>query len=231
MQMSNYAKIVDGGYDMSKLFIAGDSTASIKLDSKRPESGWGEFLHEFITPNIEVINYAQNGKSTKSYITEGLLEKIDEEIQEDDYLLIQFGHNDEKSEDSFRYTDPRTEYKDNLMRFVLVAKKHGSIPILLTSITRRKFQNGKLEDYTVGDYPNQMKEFAIENRILLIDAYKITHKIVSDFGEDYSKKFFLHLNPNESINYLNGIVDDTHLSPFGARMIASLIAVELKNII
>ena len=216
---------------MPKLYIAGDSTASIKLDIKRPETGWGEFLDEFITPNIEVINYAQNGKSTKSFITEGLLERIDHEIQEDDYLLIQFGHNDEKLEDPSRYTDPRTEYKENLMRFVLTAKKHQAIPILLTSITRRKFKDGKLEKHTVGEYPNQMKEFAREHQILLIDTYKITHQIIGDAGVEYSKKFYLHLTPGDFINYPNGITDDTHLSPFGARMIASLIAVELKKII
>ena len=216
---------------MPTLFIAGDSTASIKTEDKRPESGWGEFLHEFITPNIKVENYAQNGRSTKSFITEGLLEQIENKIKEDDYLLIQFGHNDEKIEDPLRYTDPRTEYKDNLMRFVLVAKKHGAIPILLTSITRRKFVDGRLEEHTVGEYPNHMKEFAKENHILIIDAYKITHKIISQSGEDYSKKFYLHLKPNESKNYPDGVTDNTHLSPFGAQMIASLIAVELKKII
>jgi lysophospholipase L1-like esterase len=216
---------------MPTLFIAGDSTASIKTEDKRPESGWGEFLHEFITPNIRVENYAQNGRSTKSFINEGLLEKIENKIKEDDYLLIQFGHNDEKIEDPLRYTDPRTEYKDNLMRFVLVAKKHGAIPILLTSITRRKFVDGRLEEHTVGEYPNHMKEFAKENHILIIDAYKITHKIISQSGEDYSKKFYLHLKPNESKNYPDGVIDNTHLSPFGAQMIASLIAVELKKII
>jgi len=216
---------------MPKLYIAGDSTASIKLDIKKPETGWGEFLDEFITPNIEVVNYAQNGKSTKSFITEGLLDRIDHEIQEDDYLLIQFGHNDEKLEDPSRYTDPRTEYKENLMRFILIAKKHQAIPILLTSITRRKFKDEKLEKHTVGEYPTQMKEFAREHQILLMDTYKITHQIISDAGVEYSKKFYLHLKPGESINYPDGITDDTHLSPFGARMIASLIAVELKKII
>jgi lysophospholipase L1-like esterase len=216
---------------MPKLFIAGDSTASIKLDTKRPETGWGEFLAEFITPNIEVLNYAQNGKSTKSFIAEGLLDIIEDEIQEDDYLLIQFGHNDEKIEDSKRYTDPKTEYKDNLMRFSLIAKKKKAIPIFLSSITRRKFKDGKLEENTVGDYPNQMKEFARENHLLFIDSYRVTHKIIKESGIDYSKKFYLHLKPDESPNYPEGITDDTHLSPFGARMFASLIAVELKKII
>ena len=216
---------------MPTLFIAGDSTASIKTEEKRPESGWGEFLYEFITPNIRVENYAQNGRSTKSFITEGLLEQIESKIKKDDYLLIQFGHNDQKIEDPLRYTDPRTEYKDNLMRFVLVAKKHGAIPILLTPITRRKFIGGKIEEHTVGEYPNHMKEFAKENHLFIIDAYKITHKIISQSGEDYSKKFYLHLKPNESKNYPDGVIDNTHLSPFGAQMIASLIAVELKKII
>ncbi|MDO9628774.1 MAG: hypothetical protein Q7I99_02635 [Acholeplasmataceae bacterium] len=87
---------------MPKLYIAGDSTASIKQDDKRPETGWGECLHEFVTPNIEIVNYAQNGKSTKSFIEEGLLDQIDKEIKEDDYLLIQFGHNDQKIEDPLK---------------------------------------------------------------------------------------------------------------------------------
>jgi len=231
MQDAFYAKIVNGGTYMPTLFIAGDSTASIKSEDKRPESGWGEFLHDFITPNIKVINYAKNGRSTKSFITEGLLEKIDNEIKEDDYLLIQFGHNDGKIEDPLRYTDPRTEYKDNLMRYVLIAKKHGATPILLSSITRRTYKDGKLEDYTIGEYPNHMKEFAKEHHLLFIDAYRITHKIISESGEDYSKKFYLHLGENESPNYPNGLEDNTHLSPFGAKTIASLIAIELKKIV
>ena len=216
---------------MPTLFIAGDSTASSKLDEKRPESGWGEFLHEYISPNLIVKNYAKNGKSTKSFITDGLLDQIDLEIKEDDYLLIQFGHNDEKIEDPLRYTDPRTEYKNNLMRFVLVAKKHGATPILLTSITRRKFLDGQLEEHTIGEYPSHMKAFAKENSIALIDAYQITHHIICQSGQEYSKKFYLHLEKNESINYPNGVMDNTHLSLFGAQMIASLIAVELKKII
>ncbi|MDO9628775.1 MAG: hypothetical protein Q7I99_02640 [Acholeplasmataceae bacterium] len=88
-----------------------------------------------------------------------------------------------------------------------------------------------LEDNTVGDYPKRLIEFAQEHKIQYIDAYKITHKIIKESGFEYSKKFFLHLKPNESKNYPEGVLDDTHLSPFGARMIASLIAVELKKII
>ncbi|HBG32315.1 MAG TPA: rhamnogalacturonan acetylesterase, partial [Acholeplasmataceae bacterium] len=121
---------------MPKIFIAGDSTAAIKLEEKRPESGWGEFLADFISPYLEVRNFAQNGRSSKSFIEEGILDQIDKEITKDDYLLIQFGHNDEKKDDPKRYTTAYGTYQENLLKLILTARRHEAIPILITSITR-----------------------------------------------------------------------------------------------
>ncbi|MCR3906424.1 MAG: rhamnogalacturonan acetylesterase [Tenericutes bacterium] len=217
---------------MPKLFIAGDSTAATKLHKKRPETGWGEHLSSFITPNLEVRNFAQNGRSTKSFIDDGLLDHIEREIGEFDYLLIQFGHNDEKIEDQSRYTNPNTTYKENLLKFVLVARKNQAIPILVTPISRRRFIDKQtIDPLAVGHYPKAMQEFARDQKIELIDMFSITQKLYEDLGAEQSKKLFLHLEPNEHENYPEGIKDDTHLSPYGAKIIASIIAVELKKII
>jgi lysophospholipase L1-like esterase len=217
---------------MPKLFIAGDSTASTKLHSKRPETGWGELLGEFITPNLEVRNFAQNGKSTKSFIADGLLDHIEREIDESDYMLIQFGHNDEKIDDQSRYTHPQTTYQENLLKFVLIAKKNQAIPILVTPISRRRFIDKKtLDPLAVGEYPKAMRAFARKHQVELIDMFSITQKLYEDLGDELSKKLFLYLEPNEHENYPDGIQDDTHLSPYGAKLISSLIALELKKII
>jgi len=216
---------------MPKLYIAGDSLASIKLEHKRPESGWGEFLHLFVSPNIEVVNLAINGRSTKSYIDEGSLLKIDHMIKKGDYLIISFGHNDEKIHDLTRYTHPKSDYQENLLRFAQVAWKHEATPIFVTSVSRRLFIDGKLSLNTVSFYPESMKSCAKKQGIFCIDLYSITHQMIRDLGEEKSKSLFLHLDENVNINYPKGIQDNTHLSPYGAKLIASLIALELSHIL
>lgn len=213
-----------------KLFIAGDSTASIKLDNKRPESGWGEYLHTFVSPNLEIKNYAVNARSTKSYIAEGRLFQIETEISEGDYLLVQFGHNDSK-DDKDRFTEPYKDYMDNLERFAVVATNNHATPIFISSITRRKFIDGKLDKHALGDYPNAMKTFCKTYNYPFIDMFSISQKIVSDLGEEGSKPLYNHLLEGEHINYPEGKIDDTHFSPYGAKLFASLIAIELRKFI
>lgn len=215
---------------MPNLYIAGDSTASIKALHKKPESGWGEYLSMFISPNLNVINLAENGKSTKSFIDARLLDHIDQSIKENDYLLIQFGHNDEKKEDPERYTSKK-EYQDNLERMILVARKHQAIPILISSITRRKFISGALDKDALAHYPKYMEEVSESQKVPFIDAYKITQSIISKLGEHDSKKVYLHLKEKDHPNYPDGLIDDTHLSVYGAKLFASLIALELHKII
>lgn len=216
---------------MPKLFIASDSTASIKTSDKRPETGWGEHLETFLSPKIKVVNKALNGRSSKSFVEEGHLDVIDQEIQKEDYLIIQFGHNDQKYEDPNRYTDPNSTYKDYVLRYLLVAKKNGAHPILVSSITRRHFIDGKLDPRSVPNYPKAMQELAILQGVPFIDLYQITQKLLNQLGEQSSKSIYLHLEKGAHPNYPKGIEDDTHLSPYGAKLIASLIAQELKHII
>jgi len=217
---------------MPKVFIAGDSTAAIKIEEKRPESGWGEFLQDFISPNLEVRNFAQNGRSTKSFIDEGILDQIDKEIKKDDYLLIQFGHNDEKKEDPKRYTTAYGTYQENLLKFVLMARRHEAIPILITSITRRRFIDKEyIDPNALGEYPMSMIDVAKKYDVKSIDMFKISQKLLQELGDAGSRKLFMHFKPNESIHYPNGLEDNTHFNPYGAKMIASIIASELKKII
>ena len=211
-----------------KIFIAGDSTAAPKIESKHPETGWGECLHEFISPLYDIFNLAENGRSTKSLIDEERLDIIDSKIQKNDLLLIQFGHNDEKSDDPSRYTT-LSQCTANLDRMAKVATSHDAIPVFITSITRRKFVGGKLDSNAVKDYPNAMKTYALNHKYHLIDMYKISQDILSMSGEKGSIKYFNHLLPNAHPNYPEGIKDDTHFGPYGARQFASIIASYLQH--
>jgi lysophospholipase L1-like esterase len=231
MCQSKYATMMKKGrVIMISIFIAGDSTASIKKEEKRPEYGWGEFLSHTLSFDATIQNLAENGRSSKSFIDEGRLKIIDQEIQENDLLLIQFGHNDQKSMDPSRYANVRTDYPNHLKLMIDVARKHHAIPVLLTSITRRDFIGGILNENTHGGYPDAMRELAHREGVLLIDLFKITQQLISDMGEEASTSLFLHLEPHESIHYPNGIKDNTHLNEQGAKLIASIISSHLEKI-
>ena len=209
--------------DRITIFIAGDSTAAKKMPDKRPETGWGEKFHHFFETSVLIENRAVNGRSTKSFINEGLLADINNDIRPGDYLFIQFGHNDQK-EDKERGTHPYGDYQDNLHTFVHFAREAGATPVLLTSCTRRKFIDQQIDCMSVGEFPKAMKFFAKQHAVPLLDIYTKSKKLFNSLGEHKSKDYFLHLAPNESYNYPNGISDDTHFNETGAEEIARLVA-------
>lgn len=214
---------------MKKIFIAGDSTASIKEKKAYPETGWGEAFRFMLANHVELRDYAVNGRSTKSFMTDGLFDKIDQEIEAGDYLFIQFGHNDGKVEDLTRYTDPHTEYPQNLKKYIEMARKHEAIPILLTSVSRRMFENGELIRNNIGEYPDVMRRVAKEENVMLLDIHRVMEEKLIELGDEDSKQLFLQIDPNLHPNYPDGIYDNTHFSPFGAYTVAYEIAKLLSN--
>lgn len=216
--------------DYPTLFIAGDSTAAVKEKNEKPMTGWGEFLHKFLQKEVNVRNYAINGRSTKSFIDEGRLNKLSNELKAGDFLLIQFGHNDQKMEDPKRYAAHDKEYKENLTQFVETTRKKGAFPVLLTSVTRRVFLGDyKIDPYSLGKYPESTRDVADELKVPLLDIH---HSSIINFqriGEEESKECFLHLDKNRYSNYPDGLTDDTHFSEKGAELVANLVAEHLEK--
>lgn len=214
-----------------RIFIAGDSTASIKEKHARPETGWGEKLSLYFNKKIEIINGAQNGRSTKTFIEEGRLLDIEKEIKVGDYLIVQFGHNDEKVDYPERYASPKV-YKRNLKLFIEVARNNGATPIIFSSVSRRRFLEDKktIDPSAIGKYPSYAKEVAEEQNILFIDMFQKSKELYEYLGFELSKKLFLKFKANEHPNYPNGIDDDTHFNDFGAKVIASMVAEELAKL-
>lgn len=205
-----------------RVFIAGDSTAATKLPEKRPETGWGQVIQEFFNDQVEFHNHAVNGRSSKSFINEDRLLAILNDITPDDFLFIQFGHNDEK-DDIERHTDPFTTYKAYLLNYIEVARKAGAFPVLLTPIQRRSFDSDEILQETHGDYPLAMKELAVEHNVTLIDMSARSKVFFEKLGPEKTKELFLWLNPGESPNYPDGVNDNTHFSEAGAKAVAKLI--------
>ncbi|MBN1568070.1 MAG: rhamnogalacturonan acetylesterase [Acidobacteria bacterium] len=209
------------------IFMIGDSTMADKDPKAEPERGWGQALQAFFDHTVKVSNHAVNGRSSKSFLDEGRWTAVLDNLQAGDYVIIQFGHNDQKPDEA-RHTDPYTSYKSNLEQYISDTRAKGAFPILCTSIVRRKFdENGVLVD-THGEYPEAVRQAAEEFRVPLLDLQLRTKKLVSDLGPEQSKSLFLYVPPGAYPNRPGGTQDDTHLNPEGAAAIARLAVEEMK---
>jgi pectinesterase len=204
------------------VWLAGDSTMAEKLPEKRPETGWGEMLQRFFDPaRVRIHNHARNGRSTRTFISEGRWQAIVDSIQPGDYVFVEFGHNDESPEKTDRYTPP-ADYRANLVRMVADIRGKGGVPVLLTPVMRRRFdQHGRFRD-SHGEYPGIVRAVAAEQRVPLIDMHRLSERVIRRYGMERSKQLFLHLRPGENPNYPQGLDDDTHFSPLGADLMSRL---------
>ena len=210
------------------VYIAGDSTAAIKTADKRPETGWGEMLQQYFDPaKVKIVNEAQNGRSTKSFIAEGRWQSIVDRLRNGDWVFVQFGHNDESKDKSDRYTPPE-DFKKNLTRFIADVQAKKANIVLMTPVMRRRFdKDGKFYD-THGDYPDYVRQVAKDQNASLIDMHRKSEAVIVKYGVEGSKELFLQLKPGENPNYPNGVEDNTHFRPKGAEEMAKL-AVEGIN--
>ena len=204
------------------VYLAGDSTMAQKQPDKRPETGWGEALQKFFDERrVRVENHAQNGRSTRTFISENRWQAIIAKLKPGDYVLIQFGHNDESKEKIDRYTPPE-DYRRNLVRFIEDVREKRATPVLLTPLMRRRFDKQGVFQDTHGEYPDIVRGVAAEQRVALIDMHRKSEKVLKGYGAEESRKLFLQLKPGENPNYPQGIEDNTHFSPLGAETMARL---------
>lgn len=211
------------------VWLIGDSTMANKEVKAFPETGWGMPFTYFFDSTVIVDNRAKNGRSTKSFIEETLWQPVVDNLKEGDYVLIQFGHNDEVKEKTGRYTTPG-EFRANLFRYISETKAKKANPVLITPVARRKFNvAGKIVE-THLEYSEIVRSLAKEKNIPLIDLDRKSQELLQQFGPETSKWLFNHLDPNEHPNYPQGRSDDTHFSELGARKVAEIVLVEIKNL-
>lgn len=224
------------------IFMAGDSTMALKPLYKNvydsiagdsiaepfPEKGWGQVLPEFFNNNILVEDLAQNGRSSRTFIEQGWWQKIMDNLQKGDYVVIQFGHNDSAKDKLDRYTPP-ADYIANLSRFVDEVVAKGGKPIICTSVVRRRFdKNGVFQD-SHGEYVDLARQVAKDKNIPLIDMYEKSKSLVSTLGDEQSKELYLHVKDGENRNFPGGRIDNTHFREKGAKAMAQLFIDGLKE--
>ena len=202
------------------IHLMGDSTMAEKdLSDGKLERGWGMMFPNFVDDTFQVINYAQNGRSTKSFIDKGLWDKVYGALQPGDYVFIQFGHNDSKADDPERYAPAFGAYQDNLRKFIRGAREKGATPVLLTPVARRWFKGGKLDRNCHTDYPAAMKQVAEEMGVTLLDITTPTLDWIESIGDEASKAYFM---------ISTGKDDNTHTVASGARKVTEIVCDALK---
>ncbi len=210
---------------MPRMFIIGDSTVE---DNQPPFRGWGFAMPELVADGVEVRNYALSGRSTKSFIVEGLFKPVQDEISKGDILLIQFGHNDEK-DDEERHTDPYTSFVDNLTFFCKTASDAGALPVLCTPVSRRIWAGDTSLLYTHGEYAGAVRTLATILHVPMIDLEMETRTLYLSMGKEACAELFVVLAPGVHPDFPDGHDDLTHFNEKGAKTIAQLVASSMRN--
>ena len=213
----------DCGPPQRTIYVAGDSTAATYAVADVPRAGWGQALPVFLRPEIDVVNGALSGASSKSFVDLGRLDLILAAIRPGDVLLVSFGHNDEKSEDPARYTEPWTTFQSYLRLYLDGARAAGSHPVLVTPVERRRFTTDGVPYLSHGDYPDSMRALAADTHTPLIDLTALSFELWSSLGPEETKSYFLWLAAGESTNYPAGVSDNTHFQAHGAIEVARLV--------
>ena len=218
-----------------RILCLGDSIMQYNDCQTYPQTGWVQELTRFFKQGTEFLNFARNGRSTKSFIAEGRFENVRKNSMPGDYALIQFGHNDEKINDPNRYTSPAEdgEFRRNLEYLVVNLWAKKCRPILLTPVVRRKFIDSdgtrKVEN-THKEYQEAIIETAKRIGCPCIDVTKLTTEFIEDVGEEKSARFFMNFEPGLYTNYPDGKDDNSHLRPDGAYEVSRITAMELAKL-
>ena len=241
--------------DIPTVFIASDSTVQSYESVEYPKTGWGQVLYRFFgnfveerectdcnysqsqvyeTENAIIENRAIGGRSSKSFVEEGKLDDLLEDIKVGDYLLIQWGHNDATATRPNRYVAPGEEFENWIMHYVDGARQRGAIPVLVTPVARYSYrtnEDGTLDTFK-GDfeaYGDVMKKIAAEYDVALVDLTARSTQVCNNFGIEGSKSLFMYLASGEYPNYPGGSSDATHLQYYGAYKFAQCVAMGIQE--
>ena len=174
------------------IYLAGNSTVTDQ--NEEPWDSWGQMITRFFKPEISVANYAESGASLHSFYHSNRLEKVLSLIQPGDYFFIQFGHNDMKRKGEG--IGPWTSYSDYLRMYIEKSRAKGAVPILVTSMQRRSFNDSGFVVNTFEDYPDAMRAVAKELNVPLIDLNNMSKKMYETWGDEESRKAFCQYPAN-----------------------------------
>ena len=209
------------------VYLCGNSTVVDQEDE--PWASWGQMITRWFDTDVVIANFAESGLSCTSFLAQLRLDKILSQLKRGDYVIVEFGHNDEKEKkpgDGAWYS-----YSRNLKIFVDRVRAAGGHIIFCTPTARRFFNDDhKTIQNTHGDYPEAMKAVAQREQVPVIDLTRMSTVFYETLGEEGSKKSLVHYPANTFPGQDQPLADNTHFNPYGAWEIAKMVVMGLKNI-
>lgn len=229
-----------------KVYLIGDSTVADYannydpgkdyMKTRYPIAGWGQVFQPFMrsdslhkvrgiikSDSVLVVDKARGGRSTRTFFEEGRWEEVYNNLQKNDVVMMQFGHNDAAENKPERYTNVDA-YKQYLRLYVQQAREKGAIPIILTPVNRNYPWEGAKLSHVHGNYPQAAKEVAKEMEVPLIDLTQLSIDHFTARGKEYvTQNYFMNLPAGKYEAYPEGQSDNTHFQPEGAREVARLV--------
>ena len=212
--------------DATTVFLCGNSTVVDQEDE--PWASWGQMITRWFGPQVAIANYAESGLSCTSFLAQLRLDKILSLLKKGDYVIVEFGHNDEKEKkagDGAWYS-----YSRNLKIFVDRVRAAGGNIIFCTPTARRSFDAEGHIINTHGDYPAAMKAVAQREQVPVIDLTQMSTTFFETLGVEGSKKALVHYPANTFANQDKALADNTHFNPYGAWEVAKMVVMGLKQI-
>lgn len=213
------ARLVITPISVPTIFLAGNSTVVDQDDE--PWCGWGQILPRFMNAKVAVANYAESGEAANSFVSAKRFKKILSKMKKGDYLIIEFGHNDQKQKGESK--GPYTSYKSNLKYLVDETRRMGGIPILVSPMHRRRFDEAGKIINTHGEYPDAVRLLAQEDNVYFIDLTPLSQRLYEAWGVEESKKAFVHYPARTFPNQDAALEDNTHFNTFGGYEITKCI--------
>lgn len=199
-----------------RVFLAGDSTVTDQ--NFEPYVGWGQALPLFLGDRAVVANHAESGRALRSFQGEHRLDKILAQLRAGDFVLIQFGHNDQKEKGEG--VGAFTTYAARLRAYVDAIQAKGGKPVLVTAVARRRFDAQGQVVESLGDFPAAVRQVAKERGLPLIDLNASSKQVYQALGVERSKLALLHYPANTFPGQTEPLRDDTHFSAYGAYVMA-----------
>ena len=212
--------------DVTTVFLCGNST--VVDQENEPWASWGQMITRWLGNRVAVANYAESGLSCTTFLAQLRLDKILTQLKQGDYVIVEFGHNDEKEKkdgDGAWYS-----YSRNLKIFVDRVRAAGGHIIFCTPTARRFFNDDhRTIRNTHGDYPEAMKTVAHREHVPVIDLTRMSTTFYEALGEEGSKRSLVHYPANTFPGQDKPLADNTHFNPYGAWEIAKMVVMGLRQ--
>lgn len=207
------------------VFLCGNSTV-VDQDNE-PWCGWGQMIPGFFRQGVSFASYAESGEAANTFIAAGRLEKLLTQAKAGDYILVEFGHNDQKQKGEGK--GAWLSYTQSLRIFITEARKRGMKPVLLTPVHRRTFgKNGKIVN-SHGDYPDAVRKLAADENVPLVDLHSMSQTLYEAWGDSLSVKAFVHYPAGTFPKQPKALEDNTHFSAYGGYEIAKCVVEGIRQ--